>query len=80
MEPNWNGAAFADDASGDVVTGGPLLVASLKLLGGEVAAKGVFAPEQCFSPGPFFEDLRREVNLFSEREGSLVTEKFEFLN
>ncbi len=80
VEPNWNGEAFAEDASGDVVTGGPLLVASLKLLGGEIAAKGVFAPETCFSPGPFFEDLRREVNLFTERGGTLVTEKFEFLS
>jgi saccharopine dehydrogenase-like NADP-dependent oxidoreductase len=80
VEPNWNGDAFAEDASGDVVTGGPLLVGCLKLLGGEIAAKGVFAPEECFSPGPFFEDLRREVNLFTERDGSLVTEKFEFLD
>ncbi len=79
VEPNWNGEAFAEDASGDVVTGGPLLVASLKLLGGEIAAKGVFAPEKCFAPGPFFEDLRREVNLFTERDGSLVSERFEFL-
>ena len=79
VEPNWNGEAFAEDASGDVVTGGPLLVASLKLLGGEIGAKGGFAPETCFSPGSFFEDLRREVNLFTERDGALVTEKFEFL-
>lgn len=80
VEPNWNGEAFAEDASGDVVTGGPLLVASLKLLGGKIAAKGVFAPETCFSPGSFFEDLRREVNLFTERDGALVTEAFEFLD
>jgi saccharopine dehydrogenase-like NADP-dependent oxidoreductase len=80
VEPNWNGEAFAEDASGDVVTGGPLLVASLKLLGGEITAKGVFAPEQCFAPGSFFEDLRREVNLFTKRDGALVTEKFEFLS
>ncbi len=79
VEPNWNGDAFAEDASGDVVTGGPLLVGCLKLLGGEIAAKGVLAPEECFSPGPFFEDLRREVNLFTERDGSLVSERFEFL-
>ena len=50
------------------------------LLGGEVAAKGVLAPEACFAPGPFFEDLRREVNLFTERDGALVTEAFEFLD
>ena len=80
VEPNWNGEAFAEDASGDVVTGGPLLVASLKLLGGEVAAKGIFAPETRLSPGPFFADLRREVNLFTERDGALVTEEFEFLS
>ncbi len=80
VEPNWNGDAFAEDASGDVVTGGPLLVGCLKLLGGEIAAKGVFAPEKCFAPGPFFEALRREVNLFSEHDGALVTEKFEFLS
>jgi hypothetical protein len=80
VEPNWNSEAFAEDASGDVVTGGPLLVASLKLLGGDIGAKGVFAPEQCFAPGSFFEDLRREVNLFTERDGSLVTEEFEFLD
>ena len=49
---NWNGAAFSEDASGDVVTGGPLLVASLKLLDGEIAAKGVFAPRHAFRPDP----------------------------
>jgi saccharopine dehydrogenase-like NADP-dependent oxidoreductase len=80
VEPNWNGEAFAEDASGDVVTGGPLLVACLKLLAGEIAGTGVFAPEQCFAPEAFFEDLRREVNLFTERDGSLVTEEFEFLD
>jgi saccharopine dehydrogenase-like NADP-dependent oxidoreductase len=80
VEPNWNGDAFAEDASGDVVTGGPLLVACLKLLGGEIAAKGIVASETCFSPESFFEDLRREVNLFTERDGALVTEEFEFLN
>jgi saccharopine dehydrogenase-like NADP-dependent oxidoreductase len=80
VEPNWNGEAFAEDASGDVVTGGPLLVASLKLLSGEIKAKGVLAPESCFSPEPFFEDLRREVNLFTERDGALVTEEFKFLS
>ncbi len=80
VEPNWNGEAFAEDASGDVVTGGPLLVASLKLLCGEIAAKGVFAPETCFLPGPFFEELRLKVNLFTERDGALVTEEFEFLS
>ncbi|MEJ2122016.1 MAG: saccharopine dehydrogenase NADP-binding domain-containing protein [Alphaproteobacteria bacterium] len=80
VEPNWNRDAFAEDASGDVVTGGPLLVACLKLLHGEIATKGVFAPEACFSPGAFFEDLRREVNLFTERDGSLVTEEFGFLD
>ncbi len=80
VEPNWNGEAFADDPSGDVVTGGPLLVACLMQLRGEIAAKGIFAPEACFSPGPFFEDLCREVNLFTERDGSLVTEEFEFLD
>ena len=66
--------------AGDVVTGGPILVASLKLLGGEIAAKGVLAPEACFAPGPFFEDLRHEVNLFTERGGALVTEAFEYLD
>jgi saccharopine dehydrogenase-like NADP-dependent oxidoreductase len=80
VEPNWNGEAFADDASGDVVTAGPLLMACLKLLAGEIADKGVFPPEKCFAPEVFFEDLRREVNLFSERDGSLVTQQFEFLN
>ena len=80
VEPNWNREAFADDPSGDVVTGGPMLVACLKQLHGEIVAKGVFAPKACFSPGAFFEDLRREVNLFTERNGSLVTEEFEFLD
>lgn len=80
VEPNWNGEAFAEDASGDVVTGGPLLVASLQLMGGKIAAKGVFAPETCFAPETFLEDLRREVNLFTERDGALVTEAFEFLD
>jgi saccharopine dehydrogenase-like NADP-dependent oxidoreductase len=64
VEPNWNGEAFA----------------CLKLLAGEIAGTGVFAPEQCFAPEAFFEDLRREVNLFTERDGSLVTEEFEFLD
>ena len=80
VEPNWNREAFAADPSGDVVTGGPTVVAALKILTGEFGKRGVFAPEQCFSPGPFFEDLRREVNLFEERDGSLVTEEFHYLD
>ena len=42
----------------------------------EKSIRGSTAP----APGLFFEDLRREVNLFSEREGALVTESFEFLD
>ena len=80
VEPNWNREAFAADPSGDVVTGGPMLVGALKILTGEFAERGVFPPERCFSPEPFFEDLRREVNLFEERDGSLVTEEFHYLD
>jgi saccharopine dehydrogenase-like NADP-dependent oxidoreductase len=80
VEPNWNREVFAADPSGDVVTGGPTVVAALKILTGEFDKRGVFAPEQCFSPGRFFEDLRREVNLFEERDGSLVTEEFHDLD
>jgi saccharopine dehydrogenase-like NADP-dependent oxidoreductase len=77
VEPNWNGEAFEADPSGDVVTGGPLLVGALKILSGEFVERGVFSPEQCFSPEPFFEDLRREVNLFQQRGGNLVTVEFQ---
>lgn len=80
VEPNWNREAFAADPSGDVVTGGPTLVAALKLLTGEFAKRGVFPPEQCFLPEPFFEELRREVNLFEERDSNLVTKEFHYLD
>ena len=73
VEPNWNREAFEADPSGDVVTGGPMLVGALKILSGEFGERGVFSPEQCFLPEPFFEDLRREVNLVEERDGNLVT-------
>ena len=80
VEPNWNREAYEADPSGAVVTGGPMLVGALKILSGEFAERGVFPPEQCFSPEPFFEDLRREVNLFQERDGSLVTVEFQDLS
>ncbi len=57
-----------------------MLVGALKILTGEFAERGVFPPERCFSPESFFEDLRREVNLFEERDGSLLTEEFHYLD
>jgi len=77
VEPNWNRDAFDANPSGDVVTGGPMLVGALEILSGKFVERGVFSPEQCFSPRPFFEDLRREVNLFQERGGNLVTVEFQ---
>ena len=53
-----------------------MLVGALKILSGEFAERGVFPPEQCFSPEAFFDSLKREVNLFHERNGKLVTEEF----
>jgi saccharopine dehydrogenase-like NADP-dependent oxidoreductase len=73
VEPNWNREVFEADPSGRVVTGGPMLVGALKILSGEFVKRGVLPLEQCFHPEPFFEDLTREVNLFQERDGNLVT-------
>lgn len=38
---------------------GPLAIATLRILRGEVSARGVLPPEACFEPIPFFEELAR---------------------
>jgi len=37
----------------------PLVVAALRILRGEVHVRGVFPPEACFEPMPFFEEVGR---------------------
>lgn len=69
--------AYAFDVSApgieDFGTGGPLALAALKILSGEVLADGVITPETAFAPEPFFADLARrwcswdgDAPLFSE--------------
>jgi hypothetical protein len=61
----------------------PLVVAALRILRGEVAARGVLPPEACFEPSSFFEEAAR----YAEDDGQkrdrgkpLVDESFEWLS
>ncbi len=59
-------------------TSGPLAVATLKILRGEVRTRGVLSPESCLDPTSFFEE---EVRLVLEKPpaGKLLDESFEVL-
>jgi len=46
------------------LTGIPAAVGALMLAQGKVAGKGVYAPEGCLEPQPFFAELaRREIKI-----------------
>jgi saccharopine dehydrogenase-like NADP-dependent oxidoreductase len=50
------------------VTGIPASIGAQKLARGEAARTGVVAPEACFEPSPFFEELARRKIVVHERE------------
>lgn len=57
---------------------GPLSVAALKILEGEIDAQGVLTPESCLDPVPFFTEVVRTMN--AEVTGDeLIAESFEVL-
>lgn len=54
----------------------PLTVATLRILRGEVPARGVFPPEACFEPMPFFEEAATYAEE-EDRDKPLLGERFE---
>jgi saccharopine dehydrogenase-like NADP-dependent oxidoreductase len=49
------------------MTGIPASIAAQKLARNEVSRKGVMAPEACFDPDSFFEELRARGVLVEQR-------------
>ena len=66
------------DVGGYFLTSVPLVAAALKVLRGEVRARGVLAAETAFEPLSFFDDV---VALLPDAppDGRLVDESFEWL-
>ena len=60
----WGTAATA------MMTGIPASIAAQKIACGEVTRTGVVAPEACFEPQPFFEELARRGIVVEERMNS----------
>lgn len=56
----------------------PLAVATLKILRGEVSARGVLPPEACFEPTPFFEEMASYAKA-EDRDKPLLGERFTWL-
>ncbi len=65
-------------ASAWVSTSTPLAIASLKILSGEIGARGVLGPESCLDPLPFFGEVAAHV-LKKNRDnvGKLLEEQWE---
>lgn len=59
-------------------TVGPVTVAALKLLRGEIRNKGVLSPESCLDPMPFFSEVAGHATA-KPRNGKLLNESFEEL-
>ncbi len=57
----------------------PLVVATLRILRGEVPERGVLPPEACFDPMPFFEDMAKYAGE-EDRDKPLLGERFEWLS
>jgi saccharopine dehydrogenase-like NADP-dependent oxidoreductase len=71
----WNFDAL--DAREGIGTAGPLALAALKILSGELSQRGVLPPEACFEPTAFFEELQARFDLFDRRDGSPFIERSE---
>lgn len=52
----------------DYGTGGPLALAALKILAGEVSRRGVLSPEQVFAAEPFITDMARRWSGWDGRD------------
>ena len=59
-------------------TAGPLATAALKILRGDVRAKGVLSPESCLDPMPFFAEVAQNAGV-ELPNGGLLEESFEVL-
>lgn len=57
----------------------PLTVATLRILRGEVLARGVVPPEACFEPMPFFEEAAQHAKA-EDRGKPLLGEWLEWLS
>ncbi len=59
-------------------TKGPLATAALKILRGDVRARGVLSPESCLDPMPFFAEVAQNAGV-ELPDGRLLEESFEVL-
>ena len=59
-------------------TAGPLALAVLKILKGDILAKGVLSPESCLDPMPFFAEVAQNAGV-EPPDGRLLDESFELL-
>jgi saccharopine dehydrogenase-like NADP-dependent oxidoreductase len=57
----------------------PLTVGTLRILRGEVSARGVLPPEACFEPMPFFEEMAQYAKE-EDRDKPLLGESLEWLS
>ena len=57
-------------------TSGPIAVAALRILRGEIYARGVLSPESCIDPMPFFADVA-QYGTEKPSDGKFLTESFE---
>ena len=65
------------DAHEGIGTAGPLALAALKILSGEIPHRGVLSPEACFEPEAFFEELQARFDLFDWCDGGPFIEQSE---
>jgi len=59
-------------------TSGPIAVAALRILRGDIRAKGVLSPESCIDPMPFFADVA-QYGTEKPSDGKYLTESFELV-
>ncbi len=57
----------------------PLTVATLRILRGEISARGVLPPESCFEPTSFFKEAAAYGEA-ADRNKPLLGERFEWLD
>ena len=75
---NWNFSTLEREEL--MGTAGPIALAALKMLSGEVTKTGVLTPETAFEPQSFLWDLAERLLLFQLEDGSPLIERLEWLD